>query len=201
MEVTEVFSSVGTQVGVAPGEPPPAVLFLKGLTGRSTMAMTPMFVFHAPGPAAHENGDPISDRPATPLSAAQERKYMISLNGPSTTMSRTCVGMEGLTVGRTDLSAVRRTIATVIRPSGEIDIFTSHALRESLLRVLRHSKSTLIVDLSGVSFCDASGLAVLVGIQRRARSMGITLALSSPRPFMARLLRITGLDRSLPIAA
>ncbi|MFE0151178.1 STAS domain-containing protein [Nonomuraea sp. NPDC059007] len=48
-------------------------------------------------------------------------------------------------------------------------------------------------------FCDASGLAVLVGIQHRARPLGITVALTAPRPFMSRLLRMTGLDRSLPV--
>ncbi|MBF8190344.1 STAS domain-containing protein [Nonomuraea sp. K274] len=90
---------------------------------------------------------------------------------------------------------------TIIHLSGEIDIFTSAALRRQLLSALHHSTSLLIVDLSEMSFCDASGLAVLVGIQRRARTMGITLALTAPRPFMSRLLRITGLDRGLPMVA
>ncbi|MFI0419604.1 STAS domain-containing protein [Spongiactinospora sp. 9N601] len=91
--------------------------------------------------------------------------------------------------------------ATTIRLTGEIDIFTSHALRKRLLRVLCYSTNLLILDLSEVSFCDASGLAVLVGIQRRARAMGITLALTTPRPYMSKLLRITGLDRSLRVLA
>ncbi|RCG28655.1 anti-sigma factor antagonist [Sphaerisporangium album] len=84
--------------------------------------------------------------------------------------------------------------------TGTIDIFTSQALRERLLGALRSSTSLLILELSGVSFIDASGLAVLVGIQHRAKSMGITLALASPPPYMSRLLRVTGLDRSLRMA-
>ncbi|MFD0884195.1 STAS domain-containing protein [Streptosporangium algeriense] len=90
---------------------------------------------------------------------------------------------------------------TVVHLSGEIDIFTSVELRRRLMDTLRSSTSLLVIDLSQVSFCDAGGLAVLVGIQRRARPMGITLALSAPRPFMSRLLRITGLDRGLPMVA
>lgn len=43
--------------------------------------------------------------------------------------------------------------------------------------------------------------AVLVGIQHRARAQGITVALAAPRPYMSQLLRITGLDRSLPMVA
>ncbi|GAA3661796.1 hypothetical protein GCM10022224_026690 [Nonomuraea antimicrobica] len=90
---------------------------------------------------------------------------------------------------------------TTVHLSGEIDIFTSAALRRRLLSTLNYSTSLLIIDLSQVSFCDAGGLAVLVGIQRRARPLGITLALSGPRPFMSRLLNLTGLGRGLPMVA
>jgi anti-anti-sigma factor len=88
---------------------------------------------------------------------------------------------------------------TTVRLSGEIDIFTSMALRRRLLNALRYSTSMLVLDLSDVLFCDASGLGVLVGIQHRARAQGVVLALTAPRPYMSRLLHITGLDRSLPV--
>ncbi|WP_223167824.1 STAS domain-containing protein [Nonomuraea sp. SYSU D8015] len=65
--------------------------------------------------------------------------------------------------------------------------------------MLHYSTSLLVLDLSEVSFCDASGPAVIVGVQRRARRQGIIVALSAPRPSMSRLLRITGLDRGLPM--
>ncbi|MEU8250614.1 STAS domain-containing protein [Nonomuraea sp. NPDC048916] len=89
---------------------------------------------------------------------------------------------------------------TIIRLSGEIDLLTGKALRRQLLDALRSCANVLILDLSGVSFCDASGLTVLVGIQHRARSMGIVLALAEPRPYMSRLLHITGLNRSFAMA-
>ena len=41
-------------------------------------------------------------------------------------------------------------------------------LREWLLGLLRPDVSRIVIDLSGVAFCDASGLAVLVGASRRA---------------------------------
>ncbi|MFD0887389.1 STAS domain-containing protein [Streptosporangium algeriense] len=88
---------------------------------------------------------------------------------------------------------------TVVHLSGEIDIFTSAALRQQLVNTLCHSTNVLILNLSGVTSCDVSGLAVLVGVKRRARSMGITLVLTAPRPFISRLLRVTGLGRALPM--
>ena len=89
--------------------------------------------------------------------------------------------------------------ATVVRLRGELDLATSEAMREHLLRALRHSTHLLILDLSGVSFCDAAGLGVVVGVQHQARSLGITLGLAAPSPHLARVLRLTDLDRSFPM--
>ena len=97
------------------------------------------------------------------------------------------------------LDRVDLSVPASLRLSGEIDIFTSQALRQQLLTVLSHSTGLLILDLSEVSFCDASGLAVLVGIQRRARAQGVTLVLATPQPYMTRLLHITGLERAFSI--
>ncbi|WP_214322750.1 STAS domain-containing protein [Nonomuraea sediminis] len=88
---------------------------------------------------------------------------------------------------------------TTVRLTGEIDIFTSDALRQRLLSVLDSCTSVLVLDLSEVSFCDTAGLGALVGIQHRARGQGITVTLAAPQPYLVRLLHITGLDRSLPV--
>ena len=91
-------------------------------------------------------------------------------------------------------------LPTTVHLSGEIDIFTSNALRRRLLRTLQHSTDRLVLDLSSLVFCDTAGLGVLIGIQSRARSQGITVVLAAPRPYMSRLLRMTGLDRSFTMA-
>jgi anti-anti-sigma factor len=99
------------------------------------------------------------------------------------------------------LSVLSRPGLTIARLKGDLDIATTPALRERLLSVLSPGVRLLVIDLSGVSFCDAAGLAVMIGTQRRARARGITVRLAAPRPQMAELLRITGLDRSLTICA
>lgn len=88
---------------------------------------------------------------------------------------------------------------TIAVLQGEIDIMTAPGLRERLLGVLRHNRKPLILDLSGVGFCDAAGLAVLVATQRRATLLGFTLCLAGPLPPVADMLRTTGLDRSLAV--
>src|ERR1700758_2251633 len=99
------------------------------------------------------------------------------------------------------LSVLSRPGLTIARLEGDLDIATIPALRERLLSVLSPGVRLFVIDLSGVSFCDAAGLGMLIGTQRRATARGITLRLAAPRPQMAKLLRVTGLDRSLTICA
>ena len=85
--------------------------------------------------------------------------------------------------------------------AGELDLARAPALREQLLGLLRPGSSRLILDLSRVSFCDASGLAVLVGTGRRARLLGGFQRLAAVSPHVARVLNLTGLRRHLPVFA
>ena len=99
------------------------------------------------------------------------------------------------------LSVLSRPAVTIASLEGELDIATTPALRERLLNVFRPGVRLLVIDLSGVSFCDVSALAVLVATQRRARRLGITVRLSAPRPQVTKLLRVTGLDQCFTICA
>lgn len=83
--------------------------------------------------------------------------------------------------------------------SGELDIACAAALREQLLGLLRLHAARLVIDLSGVSYCDASGLAVLVGTGRRAELLGGELRLAAPRPAVDSALRVMGLHRRFDI--
>jgi anti-anti-sigma factor len=97
------------------------------------------------------------------------------------------------------VSIRHRPAHTLVALRGEIDIATAPALRERLFDLLHPGMKLLILDLSEVSFCAAAGLAVMIGTQRRATPLGITLHLIAPQPQTAQLLHITGLDRSLTI--
>ena len=99
------------------------------------------------------------------------------------------------------LSVLSRPGFTIARLEGDIDIASTRALRERLLSVLGPGVRLLIIDLSGGSFCDVAGLAVLIGTQRRARGLGITVRLAAPHPQMVKLLRVTGLESHFTICA
>jgi anti-anti-sigma factor len=97
------------------------------------------------------------------------------------------------------LSVLRRPAHTIARLRGELDVATAPALRERLAALLRRPMRLLVLDLSEIRFCDAAGLAVLIGAQRRARLFGITLRVAAPGLQVANVLRVTGLDRGLSI--
>ena len=110
--------------------------------------------------------------------------------------------MDSGITGNPSLDISTRTVGgiTIAELAGELDIASIPALREQLLSLLRPGSSRLFIDLSKVSLCDASGLAVLVGIGRRARLLGGFLRLAAVSPQADRVLHITGLHRYLPIS-
>lgn len=88
---------------------------------------------------------------------------------------------------------------TIVRLSGALDLGAAPALREHLIDVLNRGTDPLVLDLSQVASCDASGLAVLIGTRRRARLLGITMRLAAPSLPVRRVLSTTGLYRSFTI--
>ncbi|SEG73148.1 anti-sigma B factor antagonist [Thermomonospora echinospora] len=105
------------------------------------------------------------------------------------------------TVAHPAIQVTSRRLAarTVVAIEGELDIASAAALREKLFAEFRRARAAVVLDLSGVSFCDAAGLSVLVAARRRARLLGLSLSLAAPRPSMSRLLQITGLQRSFDV--
>jgi anti-sigma B factor antagonist len=89
----------------------------------------------------------------------------------------------------------------VLDVRGEVDLYTSPQLRESIDREVGSGTPKVLVDLTGVSFMDSSGLGVLVGSLKRSRERGGELALVCTEGSVLKVLTITGLDRVFPIHA
>ena len=86
----------------------------------------------------------------------------------------------------------------IVSVAGELDIATAEQAYSYLSEVIDGRPAPVTVDLSGLTFCDASGLGVLARAARYARHKGRQLALTSARPSLLKIMRITGLDRAFP---
>ena len=86
----------------------------------------------------------------------------------------------------------------IVSVTGELDIATAEQAYSYLSEVIDGRPAPVTVDLSGLTFCDASGLGVLARAARYARQKGRQLALASARPSLLKIMRITGLDRAFP---
>ncbi|MGW2039466.1 STAS domain-containing protein [Streptomyces virginiae] len=81
---------------------------------------------------------------------------------------------------------------TRVRVSGEIDMEDAAEVREHLAAALDAAPGGLDVDLAGVTFCDSSGLHVLLDLNQQALEAGKTLVLTALSRTVVRLLHITG---------
>jgi anti-sigma B factor antagonist len=86
----------------------------------------------------------------------------------------------------------------VVSVTGELDIATTEQAYAYISEVIDSRPTPVSVDLSGLTFCDASGLGVLAKIARHARQAGRQLKLTSVRPPQLKIMRLTGLDGVFP---
>ena len=86
----------------------------------------------------------------------------------------------------------------VVSVVGELDIATAEQAYVYISDVIDAWPAPVSVDLSGLTFCDASGLGVLARTARHARQAGRQLRLTAARPSLLKIMRITGLDRAFP---
>ncbi|MFC4531000.1 STAS domain-containing protein [Sphaerisporangium dianthi] len=82
-------------------------------------------------------------------------------------------------------------ILTVV---GEIDLYTAPRLQAEFSRLLETGPDRVVIDMSGVEFCDSTGMNVLLSALKRMRERGGVLEVASPRPAVRKILQVTGLD-------
>jgi anti-sigma B factor antagonist len=86
----------------------------------------------------------------------------------------------------------------IVRVRGELDIATADQAYTYLRDVVDHQDGPVLMNLSELTFCDAAGLGVLARVAGHARRSGRSLRLTSARPALLRIMRITGLDEAFP---
>ncbi|MGH1365758.1 MAG: STAS domain-containing protein [Calditrichia bacterium] len=89
--------------------------------------------------------------------------------------------------------------AKVIAVSGEVDLYSSPKLREALNGLTDVKANRIVVDLSGVSYMDSSGLATLVEALQKTGGYKGSFALAAVTPEVLSVFELSRLDQVFDI--
>jgi anti-sigma B factor antagonist len=93
-----------------------------------------------------------------------------------------------------EISVERMGGVFILVVSGEVDWNTSPELHKTLIPLFAENPEAIVLDLSGVSFMDSSGIATLIeGLQSSMRSE-IPFRLSGLIPTIKHALKIANMD-------
>jgi len=87
----------------------------------------------------------------------------------------------------------------VVSVMGEVDMATAPAFEQALLDAADNGIAQVIVDLSGCTYFDSTGLKALLATRRHLDPMNRRLSVVMSNPNMLEIFRITGFDRRFEI--
>ena len=83
--------------------------------------------------------------------------------------------------------------------AGELDTASADQAYGYVRDVIDAHGGQVLLDVAGLSFCDARGLGALARMSRHAGQAGSSLQLVAPPPRLMKIIRITSLDDKLPV--
>ncbi|GAA3114501.1 STAS domain-containing protein [Planomonospora alba] len=99
------------------------------------------------------------------------------------------------------VSTHRHGTALVVRAGGELDYSHAPVLRGELARIWETGPpATLVIDVTGLAFCDSAGIAELILALQRSRDLGTRLVLAGVHGVLERILALTGLRPAFEVS-
>lgn len=89
---------------------------------------------------------------------------------------------------------------TVVVPRGDLDMGVADRLRRTLVELVDHERTRIVLDLSGVAYLDSSGMGAIVAGLKGARARGGDLRLAGLQDDVRTVFELTRLDRAIAIA-
>ncbi|WP_055601988.1 STAS domain-containing protein [Streptomyces aureus] len=86
----------------------------------------------------------------------------------------------------------------VIELTGELDHRTAPEVRAALPGAGLEAGQQLVLDLAGLTFCDSSGITVLLAARNHARAADASIALAAVPDHLQRIFRVVGLEHVFP---
>ena len=99
----------------------------------------------------------------------------------------------------TDIKNDNGTAVAVLK--GEIDHHNAKSLRTELDHyIVTVQPERFAIDFGGITFMDSSGIAVIIKVSRRMRTLGGRAWIEDPARQPQRVIDASGIDRLVPVA-
>lgn len=100
----------------------------------------------------------------------------------------------------TQLSVHTRTLpcGPLIQVRGDLDHHTAPQVRDVLPDLAIEAGQQLLVDLGGLTFCDSTGITVLIAARNHALAADAAIALVAVPETVRRIFHIVGLEQVFP---
>lgn len=82
----------------------------------------------------------------------------------------------------------------VIKVNNDVDMYTSPEFRKKIVNSVSKAKTKLIIDLSGVTYIDSSGIAILIDGLKRCIEKKISFFLAQPSKAVLDMLELALLE-------
>ena len=105
---------------------------------------------------------------------------------------------ELIDLGELTIRSVREGEVHTIALTGELDLSSADAVEKELARAEASDAQTILLDLSGLSFMDSTGVRLVVTAHARSRADADRLTLRRGQAAVQRVMELSGVDALLP---
>jgi len=83
----------------------------------------------------------------------------------------------------------------VLKPVGEIDIYTAPEFKKTLLDIADENNTDIIIDGESLQYIDSTGLGVLISGLKKQKEKDKSIIIENIKPNINKLFTITGLNK------
>ncbi len=98
-----------------------------------------------------------------------------------------------------DIDVVEKQDKTIVKLSGEIDVYTAPELKDILLPLVEKENNNIEVCFSDVEYMDSTGLGIFINALKSSKTYNSRMELVNLTDRVLRLFTITGLDEIIDI--
>lgn len=83
----------------------------------------------------------------------------------------------------------------IIKPIGEIDIYTSSVFKEEIVKAFEDRKADLVIEGENLEYIDSTGLGALISVLKMLQETEFKIYIDNIKPNIRKLFDITELDK------